>query len=126
MQNGDKILFSDRFQVIYDHLGVFSYIYVGNGCKGIDRQAYIAGARSDKRETQAVIELLEEHNILIEREGSLHLDLWRFHSMTVWDLLVIAESWLGGGDTLPDADPRYEPLKRFLRSENLSMTYTCP
>ncbi|MCC8036074.1 MAG: hypothetical protein LIO77_09130 [Rikenellaceae bacterium] len=118
MQNDDKILFSRRFQSIYEHLGTFSYLYIGNGCKGINRDAFVSDTAFYRTDTQSVLYLLENHQIIFRRDGLLHLNCRKFFHMTMWDLLLLAEPWLNG-DAPPGEETGYRELIHFARSEKL-------
>ncbi|MCD8101330.1 MAG: hypothetical protein LUE26_01945 [Alistipes sp.] len=117
MHSDDKILFSRRFQTIYEYLGTFSYTYAGGGCKGIDKGAFLSETAFYNTDTLSILHLLEKNDIIFEREGLLHLHR-RFFSMTMWDLLLLSEPWLNG-DAPPGEQSGHRALNQFARSEKL-------
>ncbi|MCD8103156.1 MAG: hypothetical protein LUE26_11415 [Alistipes sp.] len=123
MKGDNKILFSERFQELYDLLGVFSYIYVHDGSKGIAPETFSSASNYFKTNSSA-FSLLKDNGILYQRDERLHLDRRRFYTMTVWDLLVIAEPWLEDKPELPEAVVRCDMLRNLGLAENLSMCYT--
>ncbi|MCC8019570.1 MAG: hypothetical protein LIO85_07355 [Rikenellaceae bacterium] len=122
MQANDKILFSERFQELYGYLGLFSYLYILCGGRGLHPDAVVAEPAAHRPDRSAV-ELLQRHGLLTEREGLLYLNRSMFYSLTVWDLLLIAEPWLDPEASPPDPGG-HERLGGFIRSENLSLSYT--
>ncbi|MCD7969948.1 MAG: hypothetical protein LUF87_06300 [Alistipes sp.] len=123
MQKDDKILFSRRFQTIYEHLGTFSYLYFGGGCKGIDRDVFLFETAFYNTDTPYIITLLEKNSIVLERAGLLHINRRKFFSMTMWDLLLLTEPWLNG-DAPPGEQTGYRALKQFARSEKLCSAFS--
>lgn len=121
MRKGDKILFSDRFQTVYELLGAFSYMYTVSGEKGIERNRFIAGLPLREVDASPLLSLLETNNIIVGRGGKLHLGQEVFYSMTVWDLLIIAEPWLAQGALSANRGRDYMEMERFGRSQKLSM-----
>lgn len=121
MKDDNKILFSKRFEEVYRLLGTFSYMYAGIEGKGVEWEAFVNIIRSCKTTTCSLLCLLEDNGIVSIREGAMYLNRCRFYSMSVWDLLIIAEPWLENAD--PPDNGRYELLKSFTRSEPLSLSY---
>ncbi len=120
MERNEEILFSEKFQTIYDHLGLFSFLYILNGRRGIDPKSFMNQNRSYRSDTEEVLRLLRRAEIITERNGLFHLDTSKFYGMSVWDLLVLAEPWVETGD---DAPSESFPEVRMLRTQNLSKSY---
>lgn len=118
MKRDNDVLFSERFQMVFEHLGVLSFMYVKRECRGIKYEDFINETRNYKTDTNNILCLLKKYELINERDGFLHLNRRKFFSLTMWDLLLLVEPWLNT-TAPPGEEANYSALKQFARSEKL-------
>ncbi len=123
-EHTDEIYFSERYRRVYLHLGVFALWHVRRNNEGIEPGSFISEIGSVIPGAHESIAFLLEHKLIVKKsDGLLYLNKWRFYSMSVWDLLLMAEPWLE--QTPPtESERKHEEFKSLCRSEKLHDSYT--
>ncbi|MCD8032383.1 MAG: hypothetical protein LUF85_16560 [Bacteroides sp.] len=121
--------FTPRFDGIIRSLGLLSYMYVQGGGSGLERQQCMALAKGHTMHSSDILSFLEDHLLLEDRQGLLHLNCDLFFSLSLWQLLILAEPWLlqetprfCDNCPLPDI-PDVSAIRAFACSQNLSEFY---
>jgi len=121
--------FTPWFDGIVRNLGLLSYLYIQEKGKGLERQRCIALTSGYTVTSSDILSFLEEHSLLEDRKGLLHLNCDLFFSLSLWDLLILAEPWLMQEtprfrDNCPKPDiPDVSAVRAFACSQNLSDFY---
>gem|GEM_PF-6757229 len=125
--SSDSLLFSDRFQLIYQHLGVFGCMYVLRGNQGISKEEFLVETCLCPTGLSAVLSTLMKYSIILRRKGLLHLNRKLFYNLTLWDLLLICEPWLiqppSGTDEDACSTEDYRKFREFASGVNISQSY---
>jgi len=109
MKKDEQIFFSSWFQIVYDHLAIFSYMSASILYAGVKKTEYLAQTQLISPDTESVISLLTSNGIIDERVDLLFLNKNKFFQLSIWDLLVICEPWLQQGSPpgLPESDDSF-------------------
>jgi len=104
-------------------------MYVLSDCEGIGRKGFLKETTFAEADGYDILCLLEQHGIIGEHEGLLHLERAVFYRLSLWDLLLICEPWMAQPPCQEDAGDgtkreEYQKLREFARRENVSRSYT--
>ncbi len=119
-------LFSERFEQVYFHLGIFCYLYFRSEGKGVSTEEFLAETQSCH--TEEIINFLQTQELLAVHTDRLHLNVSLFFSLSIWDLLIRVEPWIqrlpGVAASVCDTEKQaYQTIKEFTQTHTLSDFY---
>ncbi|GEM_PF-6511786 len=129
-KESEESFFSRQFREIYEHLGLFAFLYFTKEDPCIQKQEFIRQAKKYQADTETNIRDLKKYNLISEQQGILRLHTDFFFKITLWDLLIHIKSWIGksaanaqDGIHTPHQPQSYEEIKAFAQNFSLSESY---